>query len=164
MVSFGLIILTLTTILTLTLLTTPVKAARFDIQITWNLVWLTDSYDSRDRGTFMVQIKYYDDGWDMKKSSKHVWTVLEPGYFHPADTFMIEDVTANYNIYFRMVEVDWGALNDQIVTPFIDDSGSGITQGSWISYEYLETDFIFENVSAMNIAGDEFWLTILNMG
>lgn len=63
-----------------------------------------------------------------------------------------------------MVEVDWGSKNDQIVTPFIDDSKSGISDGSWVSYVYLEVGFGVKDVSALNSAGDEFWISITNMG
>lgn len=92
--SLGFAVLILFTILALTFLANHVKAARFDIQINWYKAYLTDSYDGDDSGCFMVQIKYYDNGWDMKKSSKFWCTVLEPGYFWPGKSFTITDVTA----------------------------------------------------------------------
>ena len=164
MISIG-----LTTLITLSLViiifVPTAKAVRFDIQITWNLLYLTDSYDNDYNGLFEVQLKYYKtSGWNKKDSPSKSCTVLEPGLLYPGKTFTISDVVADTYIYFRLHEVDFARPNDQVVEQIEMDSGGGITDGSWVNRVWLEDDFTYINTYADNSEGDWFTLVIINLG
>jgi len=158
-------LLSLCIISSLVIFNIPIKAATFKIHINWYKMYLVQSYDKDDSGCFMIQVKYETpDGWTLKNSPKYYCTVNQPGYFYPDKTFDIKKVKAEQYIYIRLVEVDWGAPNDQIIKPFIDNSGSGIKDGSWKCALYLELGFTSKSFYAENSSGDKIWVTITNQG
>lgn len=169
MISIGLTML-ITLSLVVIIVVPRVKATRFDIQITWSQLYLTDSYDNDNKGRFEVQIKYFSDSvWKKKDSPSFSCTIIEPfNQLYPKKTFTIVNVEANTKLYFRLFEVDFLGKNDQIIGSFNEDSGGRINDGVWLNYVFLYAGFSIigneDGVYAENSAGDWFTLFIVNLG
>ncbi|MHA1827832.1 MAG: hypothetical protein ACTSX6_04210, partial [Candidatus Heimdallarchaeaceae archaeon] len=103
-------------------------------------------------------------GWKMVNSPKYYCKVYQPGFFYPDKTFKIKNVKVEQYIYIRLVEVDWGAPNDQIIKPFIDNAGSKIDDGTWDTRIFISTNFIFKSLEASTRGGDQICMTIVNIG
>ncbi|MHA1867269.1 MAG: hypothetical protein ACTSVB_03910 [Candidatus Heimdallarchaeaceae archaeon] len=150
-------------------LTTPVKASKITIEVVWSRLYLkSQTYDNSGAGEFRVQVKYYTGSkWVMDESKIFkVETSEIAEILNPKITFRLgNDVELGHNIYYRLIEDDGLAKDDQIVKPYFDNTGGKIGDGTWdVSYTLNSAGWRTLSIpDAVNANGDWFRIYLINL-
>lgn len=158
--SVGLLLLIVFSAFSIIFFINHAQAASIPMHIIWERIIVTESYDS-GRGEFRIQIKY-NDGQNMRaqKSSTHR---CYAGEYSPQITFDLnEEVLLGTLIYLRLIEDDV-FQDDQIIRPYVENSGSGINNGNWYSYFYVGTTFEEYTFEIYNSRGDSIRVRFMNL-
>jgi len=141
---------------------TQIQASSIPMHIIWNKVTVTDDYDpGTGKGKFKIQIKYNDgQNWRVQHSITHE---CYPGTYYPQITFTLdEEVLVGTYVYLRLLEDDFFS-DDQIIKPYVENSGHDINNGNWYCKFYVGTTFEQYSAYDYNTNGDKMWVTFYNL-